>query len=120
MEASGFNDTLLQEGGRGEAGEADTAAAAAAAAAVAVAAARPLAATPLADVDFARRVVARWRAFVAERKAELLLRLLALPDLFEQEVLKRLDPVDHTMVAQVGRPWLAAGWPRGSRGCLRE
>jgi len=46
----------------------------------------------------------------------LLLRLLALPDLFEQEVLKRLEPVDRTMVAQVGRPWLAAvlasGLPR--------
>ena len=38
----------------------------------------------------------------------LLLRLFELPDLFEQEVLKRLDPTDRTMLAQVGRPWLAA------------
>jgi hypothetical protein len=70
--------------------------------------------------DVARRVVARWRALVAERKGVMLLRLLALPDLFQQEVLKRLDPVDRTMVAQVGRPWLAAvlasGLPRVPKG----
>ena len=90
---------LPQEGGNEEAEETDAAAAAA----------RPLAATPSAGVDAARRVVARWRVFVAERKGMTLLRLLALPDLFQQEVLKRLDPfVDRTMVAQVGRPWLAA------------
>jgi len=52
---------------------------------------------------------------VAERKGVLLLRLLALPDLFQQEVLKRLDPVDRTMVAQVGRPWLAAVLASGLR-----
>ena len=103
--ASELNNTLLQEGGRGEAWEADAAAAAA-----------PLAATPLADVDVARRVVGRWRAFVAERKGVLLLRLLVLPDLFEHEVLKRLDPT--------ARRWGGRGWrrcsPRGSRACQRE
>ena len=78
----------------------------------------------------ARRVVAQWRVFVAERKGVLLLRLLEeLPDLFQQEVLKQLDPVDRTMLAQVGRAWLAAvlasGLPRlptgvTVRGQLRE
>jgi hypothetical protein len=37
-------------------------------------------------------------------------------DLFQKEVLERLDPMDRTMLAQVGRPWLAAvlasGLPR--------
>ena len=37
-------------------------------------------------------------------------------DLFQKEVLERLDPTDRTMLAQVGRPWLAAvlasGLPR--------
>jgi hypothetical protein len=84
--------------------------------AAAAAAARPLPFSRPADADVARRVVARWRAFVAERKGVLLLRFLALPDLFQQEVLKRLDSVDRTMVAQVGRPWLASvlasGLPR--------
>jgi hypothetical protein len=55
-------------------------------------------------IDVAQRVVERWRAFVAERKASPLLDLLqAAPDLFEQEVLKRLDPAARTMLAQVGR-----------------
>ena len=68
-------------------------------------------------MDDARRVVARWRAFVAQRKACPLLDLLqAMPDFFKKEVLERLDPTDRTMVAQVGRPWLAAvlasGFPR--------
>jgi len=110
-------DKLLEEGGGEEAGEADAAAAAA----------RPLTATPSADVDVARRGVARWRAFVAERKACPLLVLREdVPDLFEQEVLTRLDPTDRTMLAQVGRPWLAAvlasglpRLPRGSRLRLR-
>jgi len=98
---------------RGEAEEAGAAVASAVAA-------RPLAApAPSSDVDVARRVVARWRALVAERKGVLLLRLLALPDLFGQEVLKRLLSVDRTMVAQVGRPWLAAvlasGFPRSPK-----
>jgi hypothetical protein len=61
------------------------------------------------DADVARRVVARWRAVVAERKGVFLLRLLELSDLFNEEVLKRLDPFDLTVLAQVGRPWLAAG-----------
>ena len=58
----------------------------------------------------ARRVVARWRALVAERKGGLLRRLLQeLPEVFFEEVLnKRLDPTDRTMIAQMGRPWLAA------------
>ena len=107
VEASEHN-TLLQEGGGEESEEADAAAAAAA---------RPPTATTPANVHVARRVVARWRAFVAERKVVLLLRLLReLPDLFVEEVLRRLDPVDRTMLAQVGRPWLAAvlasGLPR--------
>ena len=101
LEGASELNTLLQEGGgSGEAGEADAAAAAAGAA-------RPLAAKPLANVDVARRVVPLWRSFVAERKGVMLLRLLELPDLFE-EVLKRLDPRDRTMIAQVGRPWLGA------------
>ena len=45
----------------------------------------------------------------------LLLDLLQT-DLFHTEVLERLDPMDRTMLAQVGRPWLAAvlasGLPR--------
>ena len=46
-----------------------------------------------------------------------LLDLLQLQtDLFQKEVLERLDPMDLTMLAQVGRPWLAAvlasGLPR--------
>jgi len=63
----------------------------------------------------ARCVVARWRALVAERKGGLLLRLLQeLPeDLFTEEVLKRLDSFDRTMLAQVGRPWLAAARASG-------
>ena len=109
--------TLLQEGGNEEAEEADTA----------VAADGPLAAPPPADVDVARRVVTRWRAFVVERKGVLLIRLLQeLPDLFVMELLTRLDNVDRTMLAQVGRPWLAAvlasGLPRVPTGvivCLR-
>jgi hypothetical protein len=111
--ASNLNsNTLLQEGGSREAGEADAAASAAAAA-------RRFAAAPPADVDAARRVVARWRAFVAERKERrcpLLDLCQALPDLFNKEVLERLEPTDRTMLAQVGRPWLAAvlasGLPR--------
>ena len=49
--------TLLQEGAREEADEADAAAV------------RALAAPPPAEMDVAQRVVARWRAFMAERKA---------------------------------------------------
>jgi hypothetical protein len=98
--------TLFQDTGREvEAEEADAAATAAAAAD------RPPAAPTPADVgvDVARRVVARWRAFVAQRKACPLLDLLqALPDLFHKEVLERLDPTDRALLAQVGRPWLAA------------
>ena len=68
-------------------------------------------------MDVARRVVARWRALVAERKGVLLRRLLEeLPDIFFEEVLRRLSSTDRTMLAQVGRPWLAAvmasGLPR--------
>ena len=44
----------------------------------------------------------------------------ALPDLVVQAVLKRLDSTDCTMLAQVGRPWLAAvlasGLPRLLKG----
>ena len=79
--------------------------------AAAVGAAAPLAAISPADVDVARRVVARWRAFVAEReerRCPLLDLCQALPDLFKKEVLERLDPTSRTMLAQVGRPWLAA------------
>jgi hypothetical protein len=111
--ASGLNNTLLQEGGSGQAAEADAAATAAAA----VAATHPILVSYVVEVDVARFVVARWRAFVAERKGLLLLLLLdELPDLFFEEVLKRLTPFDRTMLAQVGRPWLAAvlasGLPR--------
>jgi hypothetical protein len=117
VEASQLNNTLLQEGGGDETEEAD---------AVRVVAARPLAApSPPGYADVVRRIVARWRAFVAERMAcPLLDLLLALPDLFEREVLKRLDPVDRTMLAQVGRPWraavlAAAGGGDGSLGSRR-
>jgi len=65
-------DTPLHGGGGKEVEEADAAAASAAAAA----------ARPPAVVDVARRVVARWRAFVAERTA--------CPDLFVVEVLTTL------------------------------
>jgi len=98
-EASELNPLLPEEGGREEAEEV----------AAAAAAAPPLAAPAPAGLNAARRIVTRWRAFVAERKAFPLLDLLqAVPDLFEQEVLKRLDPTARTMLAQVGRPWLAA------------
>ena len=108
-EASELN-TLLQEMGGEEADEADAAAAAA----------RPLAATSPADVDVARRLVARWRAFVAERNTCRLLDLIqAMPDFFKKEVLERPDPTSRTMLAQMGRPWLAAvlalGLPRVPR-----
>ena len=94
------NNSLLHEGVGGEAEEADAVAT--------TAAARPLTATRRADVYVARRVVARWRAFVAERKGVLLFRLLDRQrDLFF-EVLQRLDPTARTMLSQVGRPWLAA------------
>ena len=111
------NNTLLEEGGGEEAEEADAAAAAAAAAV----AARPLAELPSADVDVARRVVSRWRAYVTGRTACPLLDLLQRhPDFFSEEVLKRLDPTARTMLAQVGRPWLAAvlasGLPRLPKG----
>ena len=96
-EASELN-TLLKEGDNEEVEEA--------AAATTAAEDRSLVAASPADVDVARRVVARWRAFVVKRTACPLLDLLqALPDLFEQEVLKRLDPTARTMLAQVGRPW---------------
>jgi hypothetical protein len=80
-----------------------------------------------ADVDVARRVVSRWRAFVAKRKRVLLLRLLQeLPEVFAAEVLGRLDPIDRTMRALVGRPWVtevlaSVGFPalaEGSAGAL--
>jgi len=111
LEGASELKTLLQEGIREEVEDADAASAAA----------RALAATPPADVALARLIVARWRAFVAERKACPLLELCqALPDLLEQEILKRLDPVERNMLAQVGRPWLAAvlasGLPRLPRG----
>ena len=117
--ASELDNTLLRERGKGEAGGAHVAAQAAPPAAAAMEAC-PLAAAPLSDAVVARRVVARWRAFVAERKGVLLVGLLGLPDLFEREVLKQLDHVGRTMVAQVGRPWLAAvlasGLPRLPKG----
>jgi hypothetical protein len=99
--ASELSHTLLQERERGEAGG-DHAAAAASAAA------RPIAVSPLADVDIARRVVAWWRALVAKRKGVLLLSLLALPDLFQQEVLRRLGPTDLASLAGAGRGCAAA------------
>ena len=100
-------NTLLQEGGSEEAEEADDAAV------------RALAAPPPAEVYVAQRVVARWRALMAERKACPLLDMHeALPDLFEQEVMRRLDPTDRTMLAQVGG-WRRC-WPLVSRGCPME
>ena len=71
----------------------------------------------LSPLKVARRVFARWRAFVAARKGAVLLRLLEeWRDVLMTEVLARLDPTDRTMLAQVGRPWLAAvlasGLPR--------
>jgi len=82
----------------------------------AAAAAAALAPNP-ADEIVARRVVAQWRAFVVQGTACPMLDLLeTFPDLFMKEVLERLDLTDRTMVAQVGRPWLAAvlasGLPR--------
>jgi hypothetical protein len=65
QEASELN-TLLQEEGCEEEEEADAA----------EVAALPVAMTLPADVEVARRVFARWRAFVAERKGVLLRRLL--------------------------------------------
>jgi hypothetical protein len=106
---------LVQEGLDGGGGQMAEEAAATAAAT------RPLAAAPRTYAVVARRVVARWRAFVAERTACPLLYLCqVLPDLFEQEVLKRLDPTSLTMLAQVWRPWLtavlASGLPEFPRG----
>ena len=101
QEASSELNTLLHDGEGEEAEEADAAATAAAA--------RPLSATPPADVDVAKRVISRWRAFVAERKGALLLRLLEeLRDLFFEEVLRRLDPIDRTFLAQAGSACRAA------------
>ena len=85
-------------------------------------AARPLAAPRPSGVDITR-VVARRRAFVDQHMACPLLDLLQkFPDLFVKEVLERLDPTDRTMIAQVGRPWLAAvlasGLPRLPKGVL--
>jgi len=110
-EASQLN-ALLQVEGQSE--EAEKAAAAAV-----EAAARSLAATlPAMSVlvsrwrafmDVARRVVAPGWSSAVERKACPLLNLLQRhPDFFAKEVLERLDPTDRTMLAQVGRPWLAA------------
>ena len=65
------------------------------------------------------------RSWRSGRGCCFLVRLLEeLPDLFEREVLKRLDPVDRTMLAQVGRPWrtavlAAAGGGDGSLGSRR-
>ena len=61
------------------------------------------------------RTVARWRAFVAERKACPLLDLLqTMPDLFEKEVLKRLDPTARTRAggAAVAGGGAGSGWRR--------
>jgi hypothetical protein len=112
-------DKRLQEGG-GEEGCLEGCPEAEADAAVAAAATQPFSASPLADVAVARRVVARWRAFVAARTPCPLLDLLErLPDLFVQEILSQLDPTDRALVAQVGRPWLAAvagsGLPRAGK-----
>jgi hypothetical protein len=68
-------------------------------------------------VDVARRGVARWRAFVAGRRACPLLHLLEkYPDLFTKEVLERLNPRSLTLFAQVGKACRAAvvasGLPR--------
>ena len=100
-----------------EAGVADTAAAAAGGSSAP--AARALAAPTIpADMDrVARRVVARWRALLAERKGVLLLGLLErYPDLVAVEVLQRLDPTDRTIHAQVVKASraavLASGLPR--------
>ena len=58
---------------------------------------------------------------MADRTGVLLLRLLQeLPDFFIVEVLQRLDPVARTMLAQAGRPWLAAVLSRVSRDYRRE
>jgi hypothetical protein len=109
--ASELDNTLLQEGGREEVEAADAAAAAA----------RALVVEPLAGVDVMLRVVARWRALVAQRRACPVLDLLqAFPDFFLKEVLERLDSTSLTMLAQVGRPLLAAvlasGLPRLPKG----
>ena len=93
-------DTLFRKGGGEEAPEADAAAAATT---------RPHAATPPADVAVARHVVLRWRAFVAARKACPLLDLIKRhPDLFEKEVLERLDPTDRSFLGQVDSSCRAA------------
>jgi len=47
----------------------------------------------------------------------------ALPDLVEQEVLRRLGPTDRTMqsmLAHVGRPWLAAVLASGLRPAVAQ
>ena len=55
------------------------------------------------EVGSARRVVARWRAFVAGRKGALLLRLIQeLPDLFAADVLTHLHHADRVRFAQAG------------------
>jgi len=96
-------DTMHFEGG-GE--EADTEEADAAAAA---ATARRIASTPPTDVTFAVRLLLRDERPPPRDDAPPLLDLLErFPDLFKREVLERLDPTDRTMLAQVGRPWLAA------------
>ena len=65
--------------------------------------------TPLAGMAVARSVVARWRAFVAERKACPMLDLIHRhPDLFQKEVLERLDPADRALLGQVDSSCRAA------------
>jgi hypothetical protein len=88
-------ERLLQKGGSEEVEEPAAEAMAAAAGALAV--------PPPADVDVARRVVARWRAFVAQRKACPVL------DLFEQKVLKRLVTPNCPHYARAGGAAVAGG-----------
>jgi len=105
-------DTLLPQGGGEAAEEADAAAAATAG---------PLAAPPPTDVTVAARPLVRHERPPPRDDAPPLLDLLQrFPDFFKKEVLERLDPTDRTMLAQVGRPWLAAvlasGLPRLPKG----
>jgi hypothetical protein len=100
---------------------ANTAAAAAALASsqVAEAAAAAGLTAAAALVHVARRVVARWRAFVEGRQGRPLLDVLHT-DLFAKEVLERLDPTSCTLFARVGKSFraavLASGLPRLPRG----
>jgi len=51
----------------------------------------------------------------APPRPPLLALLEDMPYLFEEEVLKRLDPMDRTMLAQVGRPWYHCQWDSDTR-----